>query len=275
MVEGTALARAAMALGAAVAGHVLARVLRRIGRQVARARGRLTPKIESIIGLSISAAVFAIYFAALGFVLTEFGVPISAYIASASVIGLAVAFGSQNVVQDVVTGLTLIFADLLAVGQMVSIGGQSGRVRSVGIRFTTLRNPQGALIHVPNRSVTNVVAYPSGYLRCLVDVQLLGDAEQRARVVAEVDAVAAAVHGQFPGIHVLAPSAEGRFGDPDGREYYRMKFRLWPDRGDLITAYVREELLFRLKIIDPVYAQWMIAVAFEIEDRASVFAAHG
>ncbi|HSG89796.1 MAG TPA: mechanosensitive ion channel domain-containing protein [Pseudomonadales bacterium] len=259
--------RIAFAVLVALLGHGVVLVLRAIGRFVARARGRLTPKVNSIIGLILSVAVFTIYFAAAGFVLTEIGVPLAAYLASASVIGLAVAFGSQNVVQDVVTGLTLIFADLLAVGDMVSIGGQSGRVEAVGMRFTTLRNPMGALIHVPNRSITNVVSYPSGYLRCLLDVQLLGDEAQRLRVIEAVELVTAAVHRQFAGIFVWAPSAEGRFGNGEGREYYRMKFRLWPDRGDVIDRFVREELLTRLRRIDPDYAPWMVFSAFEIEAR--------
>jgi len=259
--------RISVAVLCSLLGHGLASLLRAASRHLARARGRLTPKLESVLGLAISAAVFAIYFAAVGFVLTELGLPLTAYLASASVIGLAVAFGSQNVVQDVVTGLTLIFADLLAVGDMVAIGGQSGRVEAVGIRFTTLRNPQGARIKVPNRSIVNVVVYPSGYLRCLVDVQLLGDAAERDALITAVDQVVAAVTEQFSGIHVQAPSAEGRFGDAQGREYYRIKFRLWPERGDVIEKYVREELLAQLGTMNPAYAAWMVAAAFEIEAR--------
>ncbi|MEE4361193.1 MAG: mechanosensitive ion channel domain-containing protein [Pseudomonadales bacterium] len=160
--DASSVERVAVALGLALEGHGVALLLRRVGRSAAQTRGRMTPKVNSVLGLGISAAVFSIYFGASGFVLTELGVPLAAYLASASVLGLAVAFGSQSVVQDVVTGLTLIFADLLAVGDMVAIGGQSGRVEVVGPRVTTLRNPQGALVHVPNRSVTNVIAYPSG-----------------------------------------------------------------------------------------------------------------
>ncbi len=63
------------------------------------------------------------------------------YLASASIMGLAIGFGSQGLVQDVVTGVTLVFSDLIDVGEMVEISGQTGIVRSIGMRFTRSRTP--------------------------------------------------------------------------------------------------------------------------------------
>jgi small-conductance mechanosensitive channel len=82
-------------------------------------------KLRSVTSLVISALIFAIYFGAIGLIFTELGVSLTAYLASASVLGLAIGFGSQGLVQDVVTGLTLVFSDLVDVGDMVEIGGQT------------------------------------------------------------------------------------------------------------------------------------------------------
>ena len=78
-------------------------------------------KTRTVISLVTSAVIFALYFAAAGFALNEFGVSLKAYFASASIIGLAIAFGSQGLVQDVVSGLTIVFTDLFDIGDVVEI----------------------------------------------------------------------------------------------------------------------------------------------------------
>ena len=74
--------------------------------------------------------------------------------------------------QDVLTGLTLVFSDLIDVDDRVEIGGQVGRVRSIGMRFLILENPMGTLVYIPNRSIGSLINYPQGYIRFLVDVTL-------------------------------------------------------------------------------------------------------
>src|SRR5687767_4431636 len=90
----------------------------------------------------------------------------------ASVLGLAIGFGSQGLVQDVVTGLTLIFSDLIDVGDLVEVSGQTGVVRGVTMRFVELENALGGTVFVPNRTISSVINYPRGYVRCFVDVTL-------------------------------------------------------------------------------------------------------
>jgi moderate conductance mechanosensitive channel len=99
-------------------------------------------KAVSLLSLFSSSLIFIFYFAAIGFVLSEFGVPIAAYLASASIIGLAVGFGSQGLVQDVVSGLTSIFSDVYDIGDMVEISGQVGVVTRIGLRFLEIENPR-------------------------------------------------------------------------------------------------------------------------------------
>ena len=83
-------------------------------------------RLQSLATLLSSAMLFALYFLILGLILAEFGVSLTAYLASASVLGLALGFGSQGIVQDVVTGLTLIFSDLIDVGDLVEVSGETG-----------------------------------------------------------------------------------------------------------------------------------------------------
>ena len=124
----------------AIVAHFLVRLLQFIGDWLIRKSaakkspvGFVThqPKFVTLTGLITSALTLVIYSIGLGFILSVLNVPIktflATYLATASVVGFAVGFGSQGLVQDVITGLTLIFTDTLEVGDMVEISGQVGR----------------------------------------------------------------------------------------------------------------------------------------------------
>gem|GEM_PF-2753100 len=70
----------------------------------------------------------------------------------------------------------------------------------------------------------------------------------------------------------MPPSIEGRIRTAGGREYLRVKFRLWPGRGSPIEATLKPELVYALKRLDPDYQDWMIAINYEIEHRATAVA---
>ena len=117
---------------------------------------------------------------------------------------------------------------------------------------------------IPNRSITNVVAYPRGYVRAYVDVELPGDA---ARAEQAVWQIAESAREQFPGILVAPPSLEGRAKTPGGAEYLRVKFRLWPGQGALIEGIIRPRMVSALRALDPDYADWRVAVTYRAEPR--------
>lgn len=224
-------------------------------------------KTKSVATLVSSAIVFCLYFFSVGLILKEFGVSLTAYLASASVIGLAVAFGLQGVVQDVVTGLTFIFSDLVDVGDMVEISGQTGVVRAITMRFVELENALGAKVFIPNRTINNVINYPRGYVRCIVDVTLRGDDREKQQEETEALNLMQATHEQFPGILMTTPSSEGRISFNSEKEVLRLKFRIWPNRGQPIETTFVQELTARLKAVDPDYQAWMVAISYEVEEK--------
>jgi small conductance mechanosensitive channel len=240
--------------------HLAARFL--VGQSVKRFQ-----KLKSIVTLATSATVFALYFLAIGFILREFGVSLTAYLASASVVGLAIGFGSQGIVQDVVTGLTLIFSDLVDVGDLVEISGQSGIVNAITMRFVELENALGATVFIPNRTITNIVNYPRGYVRCVADITLRGDESAKSAAVDSAVRIMHGTHEQFPGILINEPSNEGRLALSSGKEILRIKFRIWPNRGQPIETTYLQELLAELKQHDPEYQAWMIAISYEVEKK--------
>ncbi len=89
-------------------------------------------------------------------VLSEMGVNIAPLLAGAGVIGLAVGFGAQTLVKDVITGLFILIEDTIAVGDSVTVGGLSGGVEAMSIRSIRLRGYDGAVHTIPFSSVTTV-----------------------------------------------------------------------------------------------------------------------
>ncbi|NNL57668.1 MAG: mechanosensitive ion channel [Pseudomonadales bacterium] len=255
-------------IGLAASVHLLVSVVRYFSAAMLTSRhDKRFQKLKSVITLATSAIIFSLYFLAVGLILREFGVSLSAYLASATVVGLAIGFGLQGVVQDVVTGLTFIFSDLVDVGDLVEISGQTGLVRAITMRFVELESALGARVFIPNRTINNIINYPRGYVRCIVDVTLRGDATQKQAAEQMALGVMNNIQKQFPGILMTTPSVEGRRKLSESKEILRIKYRIWPNRGQPIESTFVQELTAELKKSDPDYQTWMIAISYEVEER--------
>lgn len=253
----------------AIGTHALVILVRKTGTRLLAsgpgspgALAKRRPKIASITSLLVSSATFGIYFAALGLILDSLGISLTAYFASATVIGLAVGFGSQGLVQDIVIGLTLIFSDVLDVGDVADIGNQTGRVELIGLRFTVLRTLVDQQVFVPNRNVTQINRYRNGYVRVYVDVQL-PDELAEDEVVEELRDIAGGMYSQHPDIVLFAPESLGtRTAEPGGWRYHRIKFKIWPGQGPLIEGTFRQRVLAALRARVATYPDWMVVVTY-------------
>lgn len=262
--------RALILVGMGLVGHGILIVAQQITLWFSARGSRLRlRRLQSLATLLSSAMLFALYFMILGLILAEFGVSLTAYLASASVLGLALGFGSQGIVQDVVTGLMLIFSDLIDVGDLVSLSGETGIVRRVTMRFVELENSLGGTVFVPNRTIGSVTNYPRGYVRCFVDVTLLGDAASRQRMQAAAVRMMSSFAREFPGLLAREPTIVGRQRLDSGKEFLRLKFRIWPNRGGPIETTFRQELEAELARENPDYKPWMISVTYETEARTA------
>lgn len=261
-------ARILVIVAVTLGAHLAVVGIRWLSHRIVRSFAPSQAKAQTLSGFATSVLVFALYFLALGFVLRELGISLAAYLASASIIGLAVSFGSQGLVQDVIMGLTVVFSDLLDVGDMVEMGGQVGIVESVGIRFTVIVSFTGAQVYVPNRAILNVVNYPRGYIRAFLDVRLPEDPGLVEQARTEIEDLVEGVYEQFPGILLVRPSIEGVQETSAGYSYLRVKFRIWPGQGVLVETTVKQNVLQVLRALDPAYADWMIAVHYRAEPRS-------
>ncbi len=85
-----------------------------------------------------------------------FDIPTSSILAGGAIIGLAISFGSQSLVKDLVNGCLILLEDQFAVGDVIQIDDKSGLVENLNLRVTQLRNGEGQLITIPNSNISNV-----------------------------------------------------------------------------------------------------------------------
>lgn len=181
-------------------------------------------------------------------------------------IGLAVGFGSHGLVQDVVIGLTLIFSDVIDVGDVADIGGQTGRVESIGLRFTVLRTLVEQRVFVPNRNVVQINRYRRGYVRAYVGVQV-PEGVAPEELEAELTEMALAFRSQHPDIVLFPPEVSpARQVDGGAWSYVRMKFKIWPGQSPLIETTFRQRALASLRRRASDYADWMMVVTYRARD---------
>ena len=105
-------------------------------------------------------------------VLSEIGVNIAPLLAGAGVVGIAVGFGSQKLVQDIINGLFLLLENVMQVGDVVTLGGLSGTVENLSIRTIRLRALDGAVHIVPFSAVTTVTNMTRDFSYALLDISV-------------------------------------------------------------------------------------------------------
>lgn len=157
----------------AVAGIILRTsgpALRRIMEP--RSTGLDERRAKTLTDLLLSVIRYLVYFFAFVAILDQVGVDTRSLIAGAGIAGLAIGFGAQNLVKDVVTGFFILLEDQYGVGDYVTVAGVSGVVESVGIRTTRVRDFGGQLHIIPNGKIDSVTNYMGTAMRVMFPVRV-------------------------------------------------------------------------------------------------------
>ncbi len=122
--------------------------------------------------LTNNVITYVLFFILIITILQLLGIDATAILAGAGIIGLAVGFGAQGLVSDLVSGFFLLLEKQLEVGELVSIGDFSGTVEQVGLRTTQIRAADGTLHFIPNREITQLSNHSRGEMQALVDIDI-------------------------------------------------------------------------------------------------------
>lgn len=160
-----------------VAASIVVTVAKMIVRKTfsVRIRGPLKyneRRQQTLSKLLENMVAYVVYFIAIIAVLSAFTIDITGLIAGAGVVGLAIGFGAQNLVRDVITGFFIIFEDQFSVGDYVRIGQAEGTVDEIGLRTTKVKAWTGELFIFPNGNVTDVVNFSIHNSIAVVDVNI-------------------------------------------------------------------------------------------------------
>ena len=131
---------------------------------------------------------YVVYFIAFMMVLSTLTIDVKALLAGAGIVGLAVGFGAQNLVRDIITGFFIIFEDQFSVGDYVRIGQFEGNVEEIGLRTTKIKNFSGELYIIPNGNITEVTNFSLHNSMAIVDVSIAyeGDIDRTEQVILEL-----------------------------------------------------------------------------------------
>ena len=130
--------------------------------QSQRAR-TLLPLIRKVILVALTVVVGLT-------VLSELGINIAPLLAGAGVVGLAVGFGAQTLVRDIITGLFILIEDTISVGDYVTLAGHGGTVEALSIRSIRMRDPSGTVHTIPFSDVTTVINYTREFAFAVLEI---------------------------------------------------------------------------------------------------------
>jgi small conductance mechanosensitive channel len=240
---------------------VLAVVTVRVARRaVPRAVGRLADasrrdarweqRTRTLSGTLVSVVGVVVWATAFVTVIGQLGLNLGPLLAGAGVVGLAVGFGAQQLVRDVISGFFVLVEDQYGVGDSVTAAGVSGTVESMTLRLTRIRGDDGVLHHIRNGDLGIVSNSSRGYGVATVQVPVPADADVAVVMDRIRGAMAALVEdGEVDGLLLADPQVLGvtGFRDPTGSPLVTVNARVKPEG----KARVQRVLLQRALAVVP------------------------
>jgi len=173
----------AFILALASLAHILAKIfLERVIRRLVpsshfRSRGAERQREDTLIRIARGTLGTLIWIVAFLMALSEVGINIGPLLAAAGVAGLAIGFGGQYLIRDVVAGTFIIFENQYRVGDVVCLDATCGLVEDISVRMATLRDLDGTVHHVPHGTVSKVSNLSKEYARVNLNIGVSYDAD--------------------------------------------------------------------------------------------------
>lgn len=159
--------------------YIIDKLLKRFIRRVVRvavvadensAEGEEERREDTLIRVFSWVVNVVVYLIATLMILQEFGIPIGPLLTGAGIVGVAVGFGSQYLVKDIITGFFLILENQYRIGDEVDFGGTRGIVEDITLRVTTLRDLDGTVHSVPHGDIMRVSNFSKSFARINFDI---------------------------------------------------------------------------------------------------------
>ncbi len=179
-----------------VVAFVLSRILKalttrlvQIPKGQTRAGQMREQQRRTMTGVLYSVGTAIILIGAVLMALPEFGFDVTPFEAAAAVGTVALGFGAQSLVKDVINGFFIVFEDQFVVGDLIQVNGETGRIEHLTLRRTVLRNVSGAIVTIPNSLVGQVANLSRDWSQTFVDLTVPSD-ELVGRALATLEKIA-------------------------------------------------------------------------------------
>lgn len=171
-----------------IASRIVERFIRRVVRRGTHSQAAEEKRENTLIQVLRGATVIFIWVSALLMLLSELGVAIGPVLAAAGVAGIAIGFGGQYLIRDLISGMFILLENQYRTGDVVCFDGTCGLVEAITLRMTTLRDLDGTVHHVPHGEVKKVSNLSKYYSRVNLNIGVAydSDLDHVIRVVNEV-----------------------------------------------------------------------------------------
>jgi len=160
--------------------------------QIAKGQSRTAlmreQQTRTLAAIAHSAGITVIIAGAILMALPEFGFNVTPVEAAAAVASIALGFGAQNLIKDLINGFFIVFEDQFVIGDLIQLNGETGRVEYLTLRRTVIRNNTGAIVTIPNSLVGQVANLSRDWSQIFVDLTVPSD-EQVGRALATLEKI--------------------------------------------------------------------------------------
>jgi moderate conductance mechanosensitive channel len=216
----------------------------KLGRRHAKADLEWQRRAATLSGILTSLVTATVGFLAILMLLRELSIDVVPILTGAGIAGLAIGFGAQNLVRDVISGFFLILEDQVRVGDQARINGVGGTVEQINLRTIVLRDGEGAVQVFPNGSITALANLSKQFAFAIVDMRV-SYAENIDRVIGTMRDVGAAMERDPAWAPlVLAPLAiDGVESLEGGTATVRVRFKTLPLSQGRVANELRRRLM--------------------------------
>lgn len=170
------------------------RVVSRLAGSSAQDEREKAQRFDTLSSVVMVVVAIAVWFIVILTIMGVWGIPMAPFIAVGTTIGIAVGFGAQDFVRDVISGFLILVEDQYSVGDVVTIAGVSGSVEKINLRTTVLRDLDGNVHHVPNGQIHVASNMTSAFARYVADISISYDADVDTAMAVIDDTALAMAH---------------------------------------------------------------------------------
>ena len=242
-------------LGIFVIALVMNRILRAItnlliNRAASQTRAAQVreQQTRTLAGVLYGAANKVIWAVALLTALSEFGINVTPVATLAGLASLALGFGAQNLVRDIITGFYIVLEDQYVVGDTIQFADYAGRVEHLTLRRTVLRDARGALVTIANGEIRTVSNLSRDWSQAFVDVSLAPECPiERTMQALEAAAAALRCDPAWSQTLVDGPRILGVQSFDRSSSTVRLQVRTLPTRQDEVARELRRRIQLEIQ----------------------------